>query len=179
MNNEFRINTNIRFLEENDSLVFAQSYADNLPFETTIKISDLTVDEKAALDTLLDSLNYRNEENFFVWQIEYDTKSFDLSKSIIRDDIDISECSALPTSQPLIMIFETPGFVENKVVKITLFYDDDFLTTDLTALEAIGVEIIGNGKSFSVDNDREVKISFEKPELIADNYLINFQPVIL
>jgi hypothetical protein len=179
MMNEFRISTNSRFLTDNDFLVFAQSYASNLPVENVIKISDLNAAEKTALDTLMENLNFRNEESFFIWEIAYDDKAFDLSKSIIRDDVDLSLCSEMPISKPLIMIFEVPGFVENEIIKITLFYDDDFLTTDLTALEAIGVEIIGNGKSFSVVNTREIKISFEKPELITDDYLIDFKPVIL
>ena len=152
---------------------YVNNYAPEGDNEIDYKYSDLSTDEKEALNVLLDKLSFATETDALVFLIERDGKDFDLSNSYVRDaQSTVGPLTAMPDGSSLIMRVEVPGFSSNVVREVSVFYNEAFLTPDLDALAEIGVSITGTGERFLIDNDRECRISFLKPEIVSDFYII-------
>lgn len=156
------------------TILYQNNYSDDLPATATLKYSELSTDEKEALNVVLDKLSFAVESSAIVFTIDRDGKSFDLSASYVRDAQSTdTPVTAVTDGQSLLVRFEVPGFTTNTVREITLFYNEAFLTADLDDLAEIGITITGNGEAFTIDNDRECRVSFLKPDLVTDLYVIN------
>jgi len=153
---------------------FVNEYAAEPDALTTTTYGDLSVDEKAALLLVLDHLTNEIEAGAKVWNVARTGKTFDLSGSYIRDDESTEPLlTVMPTGESLLVRFEIPGFLTNQVETVSLWYNQVFDSGDVTALAALGIELTGDGKVFEIVNDTEVKVSFLKPELVTDLYIIN------
>lgn len=156
------------------SIEFINNYGPELGASALLKYSDLSTDEKEALNVVLDKLTYEIEGGAYVFTIDRSGKTFDLSSSYVRDAQSTeAPLTAMTTGQSLVVRFEIPGFTTNAFREISLFYNDDFLTTDLDELAEIGISITGNGQSFTIANDVECKVTFFKPEVVTETYIIN------
>lgn len=155
------------------TILFQNKYSDDLDATATLKYSNLSTDEKEALNVVLDKLSYYVEPDAVIFNIVRDGKEFDLSTSHVRSAQSTETPTAVTDGQSLLVRFEVPGFTVNTIREISLFYDQDFLTGDLDDLAEIGISITGNGKAFTIDNDRECRVTFLKPETITDLYVIN------
>ena len=145
----------------------------------SVPVSDLSASEKSNLKDVIDTLTFELEANALVWKIANDTKSFDLSKSYLRNAKDTTALDELDVDTPLIVVFEFATFSENKLFELSLWYDNEFLSAELDDLEALGVTVTGDGKSFAVTNNCDVKISFKKPQSALEIYVIDFAPLII
>lgn len=135
---------------------------------------DLPSGEQDELLSVLDYLTYEIEPDAKVWNIVRTGKEFDLSTSYIRDrESTTPPGEVIPDGDSLLIRFEVPGFETGSVREVNLFYEEDFNPAELTALEEIGIEITGNGTTFEITNVIECRVSFSKPELISDFYIIN------
>jgi hypothetical protein len=156
------------------SIEYVNNYASDLAGSQVFKYSDLSTDEKESLNVVLDKLSFTAESSAIVFNVNRTAKTFDLSDSYVRDAQSTeTPLTAVTDGQSLLVRFEVPGFTVNTVREISLFYNEDFLTTDLDDLAEIGITITGNGESFTIDNDRECRVTFLKPELVVDDYIIN------
>ena len=156
------------------TISFENNYSDDAPATESLKYSDLSTDEKEALNVVIDRLSFSTEANAFVFNVIRTAKTFDLSESFVRDTPSTAgTLTVVPDGQSLVVRFEVPGFTENTLREISLFYNQDFLTTDLDDLAEIGISITGDGEAFTIDNDRECRVTFLKPELVSDLYIIN------
>lgn len=135
---------------------------------------DLPSGEQEELKSVLDYLTYEIEPDAKVWNIVRTGKEFDLSTSYIRDrEGTLPGGTPIPDGDSLLIRFEVPGFETGSFREVNLFYNDDFNPAELTALEEIGIEITGNGTTFEITNVIQCKVSFTKPELVTDFYIIN------
>jgi len=139
-----------------------------------LDIFDLDATNKEAFYKTLDNANHLIEEDGLIWKIQRSGKTFDLNDSFVRDAVSTDgTLTKIPDGTPLKARFEIPGFVTNTVVEIDLWIAEDFNPTDLTALEAIGVEITGDGGYFEITNTVDCKVSFSKPTAATELYIIN------
>lgn len=160
-----------------DEIVTNILYAQGL--QQTKAFADMTTDQKTALALVNDMFTYLFEAGAFVWKCAFDgVNEIDFTSSYMRDDEDTTLCSAFAGGEGLTAVFEVPGFAGNTIVEISLWYGDAFLPADLTALAGIGVTLTGDGDVFTVANTKPTKISFRRPDLIADQYII-VQPEII
>jgi hypothetical protein len=159
----------------NDSVTisFVNNYAPEADETTEVTYADLSADEKEGLHRVLDFLTYEIEPGAIIWNIIRGGKTFDLGESTVRDEKNTTALPELTGGESLVVLFEVPGFEVNDSRVVNLFYDDDFNSTELESLEEIGIEITGNGKNFTITNVVECKVSFMKPELVTDLYIIN------
>jgi hypothetical protein len=139
-----------------------------------LDIFDLDATNKEAFYKTLDNANHLIEEDGLIWKIQRSGKTFDLNDSFVRDAVSTDgTLTKIPDGTPLKARFEIPGFVTNTVVEIDLWIAEAFNPTDLTALEAIGVEITGDGGYFEITNTVDCKVSFSKPTAATELYIIN------
>jgi len=139
-----------------------------------LDVFDLDATNKEAFYKTLDNANHLIEEDGLIWKIQRSGKTFDLNDSFVRDAVSTDgTLTKIPDGTPLKARFEIPGFVTNTVVEIDLWIATDFNPTDLTALEAIGVEITGDGGYFEITNTVDCKVSFSKPTAATELYIIN------
>ena len=161
-------------INDDTQIVFVNNYMPDSVLNVDFKYSDLSTDEKESLNKLLDFASFSIESDAIVFIVKRNEKEFDLSSSYVRDvKSTASPLTELTIGQSLLVRFEVPGFLQNTVREISLFYDEDFLTTDLDLLDEIGITLTGNGKVFEIENAVECKVSFLKPEIITDNYVIS------
>lgn len=159
----------------NDTTIqLVNNYSAEAEVLTDLKYSDLDAGEKEDFDSLLDRLTWEIEVNAIVWNIVRTGKEFDLTTSYVRDEeSSMPPATALTTGQALVVRFEIPGFETGTVRELNLFYNDDFNPAELTDLLDIGITVTGDGSVFTITNTIECKVSFYKPELVVDFYIIN------
>lgn len=165
-------------LDDTDFVKLTTTYFGSV-VEKSVLVSDLSAGEKANLKEVIDALTFELEANALVWKIANDTKSFDLSKSYLRNAKDTTALNELDVDTPLIVVFEFATFSVNKTFELSLWYDNGFLASELADLEAMGVTVIGDGKAFAITNNCDVRMSFKKPQSILDMYIIDFVPLII
>jgi hypothetical protein len=140
----------------------------------SLDIFDLDATNKEAFYKTLDNANHLIEADGFIWKIVRDGKTFSLNSSFVRDAVSTDgTLTKIPDGTPLKARFEIPGFVTNTIVEIDLWIAEAFNPTDLTALEAIGIEITGDGGYFTIDNATDCKVSFSVPSGATDLYIID------
>lgn len=158
------------------------NYTAALEDSQMIRYDDMTTEEQEALLVIIDKMTFLIESDVFIFKIVKDGGTgFTLESSYKRTGIDTSSVTELDAGTPLIMRFEKPTFGSSPIVyDVSLWYDDDFLTTELDELETqMGVTVTGNGKSFELTITEEVKLSFVKPTASSEVYVILFNPMIL
>lgn len=139
-----------------------------------LDLNDLDSDNKEAFYKTLDNANHLIEADALIWKIKRVGKAFNLNSSYVRDAVSTSgTLTKIPDGTPLKARFEVPGFETNTVVEIDLWIAEAFNPTDLTALEAIGIEITGDGGYFEITNTAECKVSFTKPTAATAVYIID------
>lgn len=139
-----------------------------------LDLNDLDSDNKEAFYKTLDNANHLIEADALIWKIKRVGKAFNLNSSYVRDAVSTAgTLTKIPDGTPLKARFEVPGFESNTVVEIDLWIAEDFNPTDLTALEAIGIEITGDGGYFEITNTTECKVSFAKPTTATEVYIID------
>jgi len=139
-----------------------------------LDIFDLDATNKEAFYKTLDNANHLIEEDALIWKIQRSGKIFNLNNSFVRDAISTDgTLTKIPDGTPLKARFEVPGFLVNTVVEIDLWIAEDFNPTDLTALDAIGISITGDGGYFAIDNTTDCKVSFGVPAAATDLYIID------
>lgn len=139
-----------------------------------LDLNDLDSDNKEAFYKTLDNANHLIEADALIWKIKRVGKAFNLNSSYVRDALSTAgTLTKIPDGTPLKARFEVPGFESNTVVEIDLWIAEDFNPTDLTALEAIGIEITGDGGYFEITNTTECKVSFAKPTAATEVYIID------
>lgn len=139
-----------------------------------LDINDLDSDNKEAFYKTLDNANHLFEADALIWKIKRNAKAFNLNTSYVRDAVSTAgTLTKIPDGTPLKARFEVPGFEANTVVEIDLWIAEAFNPTDLTALEAIGIEITGDGGYFEITNITDCKVSFAKPTAATELYIID------
>jgi hypothetical protein len=139
-----------------------------------LDIFDLDATNKEAFYKTLDNANHLIEADALIWKIVRDGKIFSLNSSFVRDAVSTDgTLTKIPDGTPLKARFEIPGFVTNTIVEIDLWIAEAFNPTDLTALEAIGIEITGDGGYFTIDNATDCKVSFSVPSGATDLNIID------
>jgi hypothetical protein len=140
-----------------------------------LDLQDLDATNQEAFYKTLDNATALIEADALVWKIEKSGKTFNTEASYIRDSVSTeTPLTVLEDGTPLKLVFEIPGFLENTVVEIDLWYNDDFNPTDITALAAIGIDLTGNGSEFTIDNAGDCKLSFRKPTSVTEVYVIDY-----
>jgi hypothetical protein len=139
-----------------------------------LDINNLDSGNKEAFYKTLDNANYLFEADALIWKIKRNAKVFNLNTSYLRDAVSTAgTLTKIPDGTPLKARFEVPGFETNTVVEIDLWIAEAFNPADLTALEAIGIEITGDGGYFELTNTIECKVSFSKPTTATEVYIID------
>jgi hypothetical protein len=139
-----------------------------------LDINDLDSDNKEAFYKTLDNANHLFEADALIWKVKRDGKAFNLNSSYVRDAVSTAgTLTKIPDGTPLKARFEVPGFESSTVVEIDLWIAEAFNPTDLTALEAIGIEVTGDGGYFEITNTIECKVSFSKPSAATELYIID------
>lgn len=137
-------------------------------------LNDLDATNKEAFYKTLDNANHLIEADALIWKIKRVGKAFNLNSSYVRDAVSTAgTLTKIPDGTPLKARFEVPGFETNTVVEIDLWIAEAFNPTDLTALEAIGIEITGDGGYFEITNTTQCKVSFSKPTEATEVYIID------
>lgn len=139
-----------------------------------LDIFDLDATNKEAFYKTLDNANHLIEADALICKIVRDGKIFSLNSSFVRDAVSTDgTLTKIPDGTQLKARFEVPGFLVNTVVEIDLWIAEDFNPADLTALDAIGISITGDGGYFTIDNATDCKVSFAVPSGATDLYIID------
>lgn len=149
-------------------------YSDENNYDSEVSINDLDSGNLEALKKVLDFMSFSVYDSATIWNIDLGSKTFSLGKSYVRD----AESTELPVTEitagtPLIVQIETPSFTVFNVFDLSLWYDQDFDAAELTALEALGITVTGNGKEFTISNTIECRVYFKKPDVVTNIYVIN------
>lgn len=135
----------------------------------------------ASLESFLETMDeatFLFQQDALIWNITLFGKNVTLDQSYVRDAVSTQRpLTALPVGSLLTARFEVPGFTENAYRELTLRYDTEFDPAELLLLEEIGIEVTGNGTSFAITNMTECKLSFYKPAIVLDKYVINYNAV--
>jgi hypothetical protein len=140
------------------------------------------VDYVEAMKLFLDAASFVHLENAFVWKIYYDVtdKEFNLKNSYQRTETNSSKISQTIVSdgQLLNAVFITPGLEGTIETVVALPFEEPISTTDLEALEAVGIELNSGatGSLFSVNSQKvPYKVIFFQPDTVTtENYVIDF-----
>lgn len=166
-------------IDNTDVVLFQQNYSSVILNENEIAVSALTTPEKDALTLLLDRLTYSIETDAYVWKVVRTGKTFSLENSYFRNAEDTTTLGEVALNTPLLVLVEFPGFESNFVFELSLWYNNDFLTTQLEDLRDRGVIVTGNGKEFTIDNTVDIRLSFANPDPLTEVYVITHQPEIV
>lgn len=155
------------------NIVINDSYAG--ASEITVDIASLDSTRIEGFKRVIDCATWQIEEDALIWKIKLDTKTINLESSYVRNRIGTDgTLTDITVSAPLKVRFEVPGFTAASYREIELYYGDDFNPADLTLLDEIGISLSGNGSEFTITNSIECKVSFSKPSIITDVYVIDF-----
>lgn len=133
-----------------------------------------------ALKQIIDVSSFMYEENVFIYKVKYDvgTKEFDLEDSFIRTNKDTTSAQTIISNGQLInAVFSTPGIDGLVYTIIELPYNQAISAPDKAALLAVGIELnlSVTGSLFSIKTQSvPFKVSFVKPDAVADKYIIDF-----
>jgi len=150
-------------------------YAPELEATQIVSINDMDSTQLEAFKVVMDQLTFGLENEALIWNIERSIKAFFLAKSYVRTAEDTSTTpDDIPDGSAIIVRFEIPGFETNKIFDLSLWYNQDFSPTELTDLEdQLQITVTGNGLTFNVASESDFRISFIKPEIVTDVYVIN------
>jgi len=142
---------------------------------STIDLNDYSTGVKNAIKTVVDAVTFGFEAGAFVFHIIKDGPDFDLSESYLRNRQDTSgTLTDLDDATPLMMRVEIPGFSQNQFRDVIVYYNQAFNPADVDLLEEIGVTLTGDGLNFSIAALTQCKVSFYKPDLATQQYVINY-----
>ena len=141
---------------------------------SVLDLADLDATNLEAFYKVVDQATYLYEQSAYVFRIDKVDHAFELTNSYIRDVIDSSDVSGMLNGQPLKMKVEIPGFAGTNSREIDLWYNEEFNPTDLDLLAEIGVELVGDGSSFVLNNSIECMVTFSRPSAVTDLYAIDF-----
>jgi hypothetical protein len=140
-----------------------------------LDLADFDATNLEAFLKTVDNATFLIEQDAFVFRIDINTPGeFDLGNSYVRSGLDSSSGSVMPDEQPLKVRFEIPGFATNNFREIDLFFNAPFNPADVALLLEIGIVLTGEGDVFEITNQTDCKVSFSKPSIITDNYVIDF-----
>lgn len=140
-----------------------------------LNAKDLSPTELSYFLSTLDNSTYLFQADAFIFNIGLLGKDFSLDQSYQRDAVSTERpLTALPTDTPIIARFDIPGFELNSFRELTVRYGSAFDPDELDLLAEIGISVSGNGTYFSITNTIECKVSFYKPAVALENYIINF-----
>lgn len=139
-----------------------------------LDLNDLDATNKEAFYKTLDNATHLIEADALIWKIKRTAKVFDLNDSFLRDAVSTSgTLTKIPDGTPLKARFEIPGFEVNTIHEFVFWIAEDFNPTDLTALDAMGITVTGDGGYFEIDNLTDCKVSFSVPSGVTDVYIID------
>lgn len=140
-----------------------------------LDIAGLDATNLEAFYKLMDQASYLYEQFAYVFRIDKTDHVFDLSNSYMRsDEISTASPSGMINGQPLKMRVEIPGFAGTNSREIDLWYNENFNPADLDLLAEIGVDLVGDGSNFVLNNSIECMVTFSRPTAITDLYAIDF-----
>lgn len=141
---------------------------------SVLDIASLDATNLEAFYKLMDQASYLYEAAAYVFRIEKIDHAFELTNSYIRDVLNTNATSGMINGQPLKMRVEIPGFAGTNSREIDLWYNENFNPADLDLLAEIGVELVGDGSNFVLNNSIECMVTFSRPSSITDLYAIDF-----
>lgn len=139
-----------------------------------LDLADLDSTNLEAFYKVVDQTTFLYEQSAYVFRIEKVDHAFELTNSYIRDVLNTDATSGMINGQPLKMRVEIPGFAGTNSREIDLWYNENFNPADLDLLAEIGVNLVGDGSSFVLNNSIECMVSFSRPSSITDLYAIDF-----
>lgn len=143
-------------------------------------LTGFTVDYFQALKDVIDRSVFKFFENSIVFNVVFDNalKSFDLTNSFVRTDVDSTATQGtVTTGQLLKALFVTPGLESPVYTEIDLPYGQAISAGDNTKMTNIGLELNlgGTGDEFSIKiQSVPFKVMFLKPDAVTDNYVVQF-----
>lgn len=177
MSNKIEIKFNERVDREiiDEETVFNIQIVNQSPEDAyELDVNALGSTEIEAFKKVVDFCSHKFEEDGFVWIVGLTGKTFDLSNSYVRNSVSTERpLTEMTASKPLIVRFEIPAFGVFRIVDLSLWYGDDFLTPELDELVDNGITVTGNGTEFTIDNTVECKVHFIKPTAVTDLYFIS------
>jgi len=150
-------------------------FSNELEASQIVSINAMDATQLEAFKVVVDQMTFTIEADALVWNIERVVKDFYLAKSYVRTAEDTTTTpDDIPDGSALIARFEIPGFETNKIFDLSLWFNQDFSPTELTALEdELQIVVTGDGLQFNVVSETDFKISFIKPDALLDVYVIN------
>jgi len=140
----------------------------------SLDVFDLDATNKEAFYKTLDNATHLVEAAALIWKIQRTGKVFDLNDSFVRDAVSTDgTLTKIPDGTPLKACFEIPGFAVNTIHEFVFWIAEDFNPIDLTALDAMGITVTGDGGYFEIANLTECKVSFSVPSGVTDVYIID------
>jgi hypothetical protein len=134
---------------------------------------DFSVDELNAFKKVIDRITYYQQEDAVVWVLKRDAKVFSLSSSYVRSGVNTKDLNELNDGVALILNIETDGFLSTHSKQLSLWYNQAFNSVELEELKMIGIDITGNGRSFTIANTQELRITLMRPNGVSLVYLFN------
>jgi hypothetical protein len=151
------------------------NYFQTQPDLVVIPFSLLGATYQEAFLKVIDQSTFAVESNVKIWNIVKTGKSFDLTDAKVRNAIDTNALTTfVDDGTPIKLKIEVPGFSSTNYREIDLWYNQSLNPADVTSMLEIGITITGNGTAFTIANEIECKVTFSKPTIITDAYLINY-----
>lgn len=139
-----------------------------------LDVYNLDATNKEAFYKTLDNATNYVEADALIWKIVRNGKIFSLNSSFVRDAVSTDgTLTKIPDGTPLKARFEIPGFLTNTIYEFVFWIAEDFNPVDVSALDAIGITLTGDGGYFTIDNLTECKVSFSVPSGVTDLYIID------
>jgi len=139
------------------------------------------VDYVESFKQIIDIASFVHEENAMMWVVNYDvpTKTFDLTASYVRDEVDsTATMGAIPTNQLIEAVFITPGLEGPVYTTVDLPYNGAISNPHKEALLAVGIELeaIVTGSLFQIKTQSvPFKVGFYQPASVTlEKYSIEF-----
>lgn len=155
-------------------ITLVQEYSNGISESVVVDVKAFSGTEVTAFALVMDALTINLEQDAKIFTITETAKVFNLENSYVRSAKSTAgTITAIPTGTPLIVQIETPGFTVFNVFELSLWYNQVFNPTELSALRDLGIIVIGNGAEFTVDNSVQCRVYFKKPDAIRDPYIIN------
>ena len=162
--------------ESEDMVRVSGAYSPAVFYTEDFLIATMDADTLEAFKKVMDVFTYRFEQGFPVVKIGYNPtdKTFSLEKSYLRNAVSTAALPVLPAGFPVTVRFEFSGFVVNEVVEVTALYGQAFSNGEVNKLVKAGVILSGNGTEFTIENSRECKVYFSKPDGVEGQYIIQY-----
>ena len=154
------------------------NYATESAQNLLLNAADLDSTDLEALLRVIDNATFPMEEDAYIYKVLYTSHNFDMEYSYVRDAISTDGLlTAIPDGSAIMITFEIPGFEISQSRTITAWYNQAFDPDEMDALAEIGISLVGDGTKFLMVNEIECKVSFNKPELVTEAYVIDYNNV--